>query len=266
MKYLTFLLLSIALCSCAYQQSTHTFVYHGTDAIPSNKQFYYVAYGVTGTSSALYNVRGGGHVRDGLVADAKLDLRTNSPLQANQAYANLSIDVIRTETGIVTDGTPSISQVQLTCVVSADIIQYCDELPESTEVDTEIITLDQLDAFNSKATESSRPVNNDVKVLDQIGVENEAIVNQNQENNEAIAEQQSTQELVVTKEKWDGVSIWYGGENKKEWDRNKPQTGIEAVVTGIKDDYYIIEYMNSKGFQKKKYVLMDSELLLYRAN
>jgi len=236
MKYLTFLLLSIALCSCAYQQSTHTFVYHGTDAIPSNKQFYYVAYGVTGTSSALYNVRGGGHVRDGLVADAKLDLRTNSPLQANQAYANLSIDVIRTETGIVTDGTPSISQVQLTCVVSADIIQYCDELPEKPKTRTDIIKLDQLQGSESEDTEQSSQ--------DQLETETST-------GGGSTTNGGNNWQKIIEKGDWDGKSLWYAG-NMKTLDITKPELWTKCVIIDEWLDRWKIEFLNPETNKTKK--------------
>ena len=61
-------------------------------------------------------------VTDGLLADAKSQL---PDLGNNQTYANLSVDLLRTETG---SGAPgggiNIREIVLELVVSADIIEY----------------------------------------------------------------------------------------------------------------------------------------------
>lgn len=81
-------------------------------------------YGVTGTSHTSYSIRGGGAVREGLVADAKKDLMSSHPLQENQAYANMTVDIITTEGGRRLGDTYTVDWIDLVCTVSADIIQY----------------------------------------------------------------------------------------------------------------------------------------------
>lgn len=118
------LVFGLVLSSCSYQLSTHNFYYHGTDSIGDQEDFYYVKQGLTGTSRTTYTVRGGGDVREGLVADAKADMFANFPLGPNQMYANLSVDIIQTERGVTVDGQKSPNRIDLQCTVSADIIQY----------------------------------------------------------------------------------------------------------------------------------------------
>ena len=103
MKQFLFFVALIGLVSCvSYQNTTHSFTYHGTDNLGLDQNFFYISYGVQGTSSTSYSYRGygdyiGGDVRAGLVADAKSNLIQQHPLEPNQAYANLSVDVMRTE-------------------------------------------------------------------------------------------------------------------------------------------------------------------------
>ena len=60
-----------------------------------------------------------------MIADAKVNLHSLHPLKENQAYANLTIDILNT-----TKGTPQstgaiyVEEVTLEAVVSADIIEY----------------------------------------------------------------------------------------------------------------------------------------------
>ena len=60
-----------------------------------------------------------------MIADAKANLHSLHPLKENQAYANLTIDILNT-----TKGTPQstggvyVEEVTLEAVVSADIIEY----------------------------------------------------------------------------------------------------------------------------------------------
>ena len=116
------------LSSCKYQRSSHQFYYHGTDPIGNENGFFYVEQGVTGESRTTYKVQGGlkvgGNVREGLVADAKRDMAVFHPLGPNQMYANLSIDIVTTETGVTSDGLYSVDRIDLQCTISADIIQY----------------------------------------------------------------------------------------------------------------------------------------------
>ncbi|MDC6470544.1 hypothetical protein PQZ52_01080 [Flavobacteriales bacterium] len=56
-----------------------------------------------------------------MIADAKVDLFLNYTLKDNQAYANLSVDVLETTKGYVNG---NITEVNLDVVVSADVIEY----------------------------------------------------------------------------------------------------------------------------------------------
>ena len=145
------ILFAVLLSGCAYQNSHHGFLYHGTDPIGNDSPFFYVATGVTGISKTSYTVRGGGAVREGLVADAKRDLWNNFPLGPNQAYANLSVDVIRTEKGVLSGGGPSISEVFLNCTISADVIEY-GESSEQPIRSSNVVTLDEI--VNDKSEET----------------------------------------------------------------------------------------------------------------
>jgi hypothetical protein len=152
------LLITLALTTgCVVQNSTHTFQYHGTDNIAAGSEFYYVQYGLTGRSSTTYKPTGGGAVREGLVADAKRDLMQNYPLKANQAYANLSIDVIRTTKEKVGRYGNKIIEVILQCVVSADVIQYGAaplNASENPEMQPKILSLDELGPADNSSQRS----------------------------------------------------------------------------------------------------------------
>ena len=125
MKKMTILLLcAAALYGCSYSVTSHRFTYHGTDFPQSDKDFFYVAEGVYGSASAEYDLRGGGHVREGLIADAKADLRFSNPLEKNQIYANLSVDIMETETGTQANGVRQAKRLELTAVVTADIMEF----------------------------------------------------------------------------------------------------------------------------------------------
>ena len=58
---------------------------------------------------------------DGLLAEAKSNLPS---LKDNQAYANMSIDVLTTTKGMPTSGGINIQELTLEVVVSCDIIEY----------------------------------------------------------------------------------------------------------------------------------------------
>lgn len=138
------LVFGLVLSSCSYQLSTHNFYYHGTDSIGNQEDFYYVKQGLTGTSRTSYTVRGGGDVREGLVADAKADMFANFPLGPNQMYANLSVDIIQTERGVTVDGQKSPNRIDLQCTVSADIIQYGKAPEMGAQPNSSVQTLESL--------------------------------------------------------------------------------------------------------------------------
>ena len=153
------LLVKVALSTgCVIQNSFHSFQYHGTDNIASGSEFYYVQYGLTGRSTTTYKPKGGGAVREGLVADAKRDLMQNYPLKANQAYANLSIDVIRTTKEQVGRYGNAVLEVILQCVVSADVIQYGAaplNASDNPDMQPRVVSLDQLGPADN-SSQSSR--------------------------------------------------------------------------------------------------------------
>lgn len=131
MRNCIYLLNIILFASCAsYQNTTHSFTYHGTDNLGLDQDFFYIKYGVQGMSSTSYAIRTfngdflGGDVRSGLVADAKADLILQHPLEPNQAYANLSVDVMRTEKGDITGTTLQLNKITISAVITADVIEY----------------------------------------------------------------------------------------------------------------------------------------------
>jgi hypothetical protein len=134
MKKFTVLLLSfsmIMLSSCYITTTTHSALWHGTDSITTNSNFKYVNYGVVGKATATYYPskwkREQGTVREGLIADAKKDMRNQYELQANQAYANLSIDILKTTKESIAGSATSVEKIVLEVVVSADVIEYIND-------------------------------------------------------------------------------------------------------------------------------------------
>ena len=63
-------------------------------------------------------------VQDGLMTEAKRNLHQNYPLADNQAFANLSIDVLETRKGKPAGKGVEIQTIVIEVVVSADIIEY----------------------------------------------------------------------------------------------------------------------------------------------
>ena len=124
-QVLPFLFLcSVLLSGCVASITTHQFMWQGSDALLSQRDFDYVKTGVTGKAYTEYEVyRSGGFVKDGLVADAKEDLRRQHPLGRNEAYANVSIDVLNTRTGHMTNQGLVEHKIRLTVVISADIVR-----------------------------------------------------------------------------------------------------------------------------------------------
>ena len=143
---LTLLICASALSGCSYSVTSHSFTYHGTDFPQSDKAFFYIQEGIYGSASASYDLRGGGHVREGLIADAKSDLRFSNPLEKNQIYANLSVDLMETETGTQINGVRQAKRLELTAVVTADIMQFGEyeakkRKPSGTDINQHAIPL-----------------------------------------------------------------------------------------------------------------------------
>ena len=131
---LTIALAVVVFTGCMASQTTHQSYWHGTDSINTAKGYVYVQYGVTGRSTAEYDPSklhrkgNNGEVREGLIADAKADMRKQYQLGANQAFANLSIDELTTVTGpATTAGLTAIEKVVIEIVISADVIEYVND-------------------------------------------------------------------------------------------------------------------------------------------
>lgn len=130
---LTFAFVAILLTGCMASQTTHNSYWHGNDSINTTKSYVYVEYGVIGRSQAEYypsklNRRNNGEVREGLVADAKADMRKQYRLEANQAFANLSIDELTTVTGPASaGGITAVEKIVIEIVISADVIEYVND-------------------------------------------------------------------------------------------------------------------------------------------
>ena len=123
-------LLSVAFTSCTVIQTTHSFYHHGTDAVKTNADFIYVKQNLVGRASTKYYPnkirREQGVVRDGLIADAKKNLNLQYPLKANQAYANMTIDILNTSKGMQTQYGVVADEITLEAVISVDVIEFVD--------------------------------------------------------------------------------------------------------------------------------------------
>ena len=98
--YIVVMSFVVLLTGCAYSTTTNAISYHGTDLQNTAEPFTYVAKDVIGTAQTSYTWRGGGNTRNGLIADAFKDLNRQFNLSVNQAFANVAIDWMETESGI----------------------------------------------------------------------------------------------------------------------------------------------------------------------
>jgi hypothetical protein len=128
MRYLVASLLFVftmcTLISCTATITAHSFEMVPNTPVGTDGKFFYVKYGVIGTSSTYYDMYGGGDVRIGLVADAKANLRNQHLLGPNQAYSNMSVDVLQTQSGTNSSQGFNATSMMITVVVEADIIEY----------------------------------------------------------------------------------------------------------------------------------------------
>ena len=125
--YLPFVfLLSIMFTSCGITEQTYDFFHHGTDSIKTDSDFRYVERNVMGKAKTTYKMRAWAKMSQDVVASGLLSkAKSNMPvLKDNQAFANMSIDVLKTTKGTPTSGGISVSEYTLEVVVSADIIEY----------------------------------------------------------------------------------------------------------------------------------------------
>ena len=115
---------SFVFLGCTYSKTTHQFSFYGSTQESHGRDFFYVAYGVTGAATATYHARGGGHMKEGLIADAKSNLIKSHPLGPNQSYTNMSIDIQTTESGGTNGQVASINKISMTATISADVIEF----------------------------------------------------------------------------------------------------------------------------------------------
>jgi hypothetical protein len=126
MKNLVLVFAMLFLTSCSITQQTYSFTHHGTESIKTDSNFKYVALNVMGKAKTTYKVSSYSKYKqemapDGLLSEAKSRL---PELQDNQAYANLSIDVLTTRNGTATSAGINTKEITVEVVVSTDIIQY----------------------------------------------------------------------------------------------------------------------------------------------
>ena len=118
---------SIFLIGCIpYTEVLHEVQFVGSTQNLDGQNFFYVAFGVSGSASYTYDVWGGGALDEGLSALAKRDLMLNHPLGPNQFYANFSIDTQRKESGTQQRryiSTRSLTEIEYILTVSADILE-----------------------------------------------------------------------------------------------------------------------------------------------
>jgi len=121
-----FILVFIA-SSCTVTRQFYEFQHHGTTSIKTDSDYKYVARNVMGKAKTTIKLSAWKKMKqsvvsDGMLADAKRELPA---LKDNQAFANLSIDVLRTETGSAAGASGiSIKEIVIEVIVSADIIEY----------------------------------------------------------------------------------------------------------------------------------------------
>ena len=126
-KYIFFTLFLISLSSCTITRQYYDFQHHGTESIKTNSDYKYVARNVMGKAKSTIKLSAWKKMKqsvvsNGMLADAKAELPA---LGNNQAYANLSVDVLRTEMGSgAPGGAISVKEITLEVIVSADIIEY----------------------------------------------------------------------------------------------------------------------------------------------
>lgn len=127
MKKILFLFsLALVLSSCTVTRQYYDFEHHGTDTIKANSDFKYVARNVKGKAKTTIKLSAWKKLKQEMATEGLLSMAKQKlpALKNNQALANVSIDVLRTEQGKGFQGQVDISSITLEVVVSADIIEY----------------------------------------------------------------------------------------------------------------------------------------------
>jgi hypothetical protein len=125
-KILLLFSLALVLSSCTVTRQYYDFAHHGTDTIKANSDFKYVARNVKGKAKTTIKLSAWKKLKQEMATEGLLSMAKQKlpALKNNQAFANVSIDVLRTEQGTGFQGQVDISSITLEVVVSADIIEY----------------------------------------------------------------------------------------------------------------------------------------------
>ena len=124
------LIIASGFSACSIVNTNYSFLHHGTETIKTDSDFKYVAFNVKGKAKTTYYPnklrKKQETVKDGLIAEAKKNLQATTPLQNNQTYANLSIDILETIKAkpLGLTGMSSASAITIEVVISTDIIEY----------------------------------------------------------------------------------------------------------------------------------------------
>jgi hypothetical protein len=116
----------LVLSSCTVTRQYYDFAHHGTDTIKANSDFKYVARNVKGKAKTTIKLSAWKKLKQEMATEGLLSMAKQKlpALKNNQAFANVSIDVLRTEQGTGFQGQVDISSITVEVVVSADIIEY----------------------------------------------------------------------------------------------------------------------------------------------
>lgn len=119
-------MLSLLFTGCSITKQDYAFFHHGTDSINTSKDFRYIERNVIGKSKTTYKISAWGKMNQDMVLTGMMSKAkgTMTELGDNQAWANMSVDVLTTRKGTPTSGGMDVSQVTLEVVISADIIEY----------------------------------------------------------------------------------------------------------------------------------------------
>jgi hypothetical protein len=125
-KILLLFSLALVLSSCTVTRQYYDFAHHGTDTIKANSDFKYVARNVKGKAKTTIKLSAWKKLKQEMATEGLLSMAKQKlpALKNNQAFANVSIDVLRTEQGTGFQGQVDISSITVEVVVSADIIEY----------------------------------------------------------------------------------------------------------------------------------------------
>ncbi len=111
---------------CSITQQSYDFFHHGTDSIKTNSDYKYVEHNVMGKAKTTIKLSSWNKLKQDMATDGLLsEAKSNLPkLKENQAFANMSFDILTTKKGIPTTAGVNVREITLEVVVSADVIEY----------------------------------------------------------------------------------------------------------------------------------------------